>query len=82
MLVQHTGVTSTTWDMLGIWSSMDLKSWVRDNVHFPGNAILLSIQFRINFHAFRVWFEKVSDFRGMDTGALIVRPGCTIGQEH
>ena len=41
---------------------MDLKSWVRDNVHFLGNDILLSIQFRMNFHAFRVWLEEVSEF--------------------
>ena len=83
MLVQRTGVVSqATWDMLAIWSSMDIKTWVIDNIHGPGNAIPLSIQFRMNFHAFRVWLEKVSDLGGMSIVALIVRPGCTIGHGY
>jgi hypothetical protein len=53
-------------DMLRIWSSMDFKSWAGDNIHCPGNAMLLSIQFLMNFHAFRVWLEQVSEFELLD----------------
>ncbi|KIM49921.1 hypothetical protein M413DRAFT_439049 [Hebeloma cylindrosporum] len=55
---KYTSVTPTTWEMLRIWSSVDFKSWVKDNIHGPGNAILLSMQFRMNFDAFRFWLEK------------------------
>ena len=81
MLVQNTEVvTPTTWNMLGIWSSMDFKSWVRDNIHGPGNAILLSIQFCMSF---RVWLEEASEFGRLCIGTcivLIVRPCYSIGR--